>query len=88
MKGIDLPTLSQPAVTFNGHSMVGPLQRVLVCSPRTAGWNLPHRVAAWRDLGFHHAPDFEKAQSQHETLLPRAHRCRRGKDPWNSSPSE
>jgi N-dimethylarginine dimethylaminohydrolase len=48
--------------------MVGPLQRVLVCSPRTAGWNLPQRVAAWRDLGFHHAPDFEKSQSQHETF--------------------
>ena len=48
--------------------MVGPLQRVLVCSPRTAGWNLPQRVASWRDLGFHHAPDFAKAQSQHETF--------------------
>lgn len=48
--------------------MVGALQRVLVCSPRTAGWNQPERVARWRDLGFHHAPDFAKAQSQHEAL--------------------
>jgi hypothetical protein len=24
---------------FNGHSMVGGLERVMVCSPRTAGWN-------------------------------------------------
>jgi len=48
--------------------MVGALQRVLVCSPRTAGWNQPQNHAIWRDLGFHHAPDFAKAQAQHETL--------------------
>jgi N-dimethylarginine dimethylaminohydrolase len=48
--------------------MVGPLQRVLVCSPRTAGWNQPERAARWRDLGFHHAPDFATAQSQHDAL--------------------
>jgi N-dimethylarginine dimethylaminohydrolase len=48
--------------------MVGPLQRVLVCSPRTAGWDQPDRIARWRDLGFHHAPDFAVAQSQHEVL--------------------
>jgi N-dimethylarginine dimethylaminohydrolase len=51
---------------FNGHSMVGSLQRVLVCSPRTAGWNDAERVARWKDLGFHHAPDFAEAQEQHE----------------------
>jgi N-dimethylarginine dimethylaminohydrolase len=54
---------------FNGHSMVGPLQRVLVCSPRAAGWDQPQRLATWRELGFHHTPDFEKAQSQHATLV-------------------
>ena len=48
--------------------MVAPLRRVLVCSPRTAGWNQPERVGRWRDLGFHHAPDFATAQSQHEML--------------------
>ena len=48
--------------------MVGTLQRVLVCSPRTAGWNHPQRVSAWRELGFHHAPDFEIAQAQHAAL--------------------
>jgi N-dimethylarginine dimethylaminohydrolase len=48
--------------------MVGSLQRVLVCSPRTAGWNRPQNLATWRDLGFHHAPDFAKAQAQHQTL--------------------
>jgi N-dimethylarginine dimethylaminohydrolase len=61
-------TLLAETVRFNGHSMVDPLQRVLVCSPRTAGWNEPERAARWRDLGFHHAPNFEVAQSQHEAL--------------------
>src|SRR5712692_3213921 len=56
------------ATRFNGHSMVAPLQRVLVCSPRTAGWNQPERAARWRDLGFRHPPDFEKAQAEHEAL--------------------
>jgi N-dimethylarginine dimethylaminohydrolase len=48
--------------------MVATLQRVLVCSPRTAGWNQTERLARWHELGFHHAPDFATAQSQHETL--------------------
>lgn len=53
---------------FNGHSMVGRLRRVVVCSPRTAGWNQPETVARWHDLGFHHAPDFALAQAQHDSL--------------------
>jgi N-dimethylarginine dimethylaminohydrolase len=53
---------------FNGHSMVGLLERVLVCSPQTAGWNQPERNAAWRDLGFHHTPNFETAQAQHDAM--------------------
>jgi N-dimethylarginine dimethylaminohydrolase len=53
---------------FNGNSMTGALERVLVCSPRTAGWNHPDFVAHWQELGFHHAPDFVEAQSQHEAL--------------------
>jgi N-dimethylarginine dimethylaminohydrolase len=56
------------ATGFNGHSMVGKLERVLVCSPRTAGWDQPERVARWRDLGFHHAPKFAIAQAQHAAL--------------------
>ena len=48
--------------------MVGSLQRVLVCSPNTAGWNDPHRLARWGELGFHHQPDLPKAQAQHEIL--------------------
>ncbi|MGB0076899.1 MAG: arginine deiminase family protein [Candidatus Sulfotelmatobacter sp.] len=53
---------------FNGHSMTSALERVLVCSPRTAGWNQPDRAARWQELGFHHAPDFAAARSQHEAL--------------------
>jgi N-dimethylarginine dimethylaminohydrolase len=53
---------------FNGHSMVGSLQRVLVCPPRNAGWNRPERASGWKELGFQHAPDFAKAQAQHEML--------------------
>jgi N-dimethylarginine dimethylaminohydrolase len=56
---------------FNGHSMVGQLQRVLVCSPRAAGWNQPSIAERWRELGFLHAPDFATAQRQHDEL------CRR-----------
>jgi N-dimethylarginine dimethylaminohydrolase len=55
-------------VDFNGHSMVGRLERVLVCSPRTAGWEDPGRLSHWQELGFLHQPDFSVAQAQHETL--------------------
>lgn len=48
--------------------MVGKLEKVLVCSPRSCGWNQPERLARWRDLGFHHSPDFDLAQSQHKVL--------------------
>ena len=48
--------------------MVRPLQRVLVCSPHAAGWDRAEQVSRWRELGFHHAPDFATAQSQHEVL--------------------
>jgi N-dimethylarginine dimethylaminohydrolase len=61
-------SFSQTAVAFNGHSMVAPLKRVLVCSPRAAGWHQPERVTRWRELGFHHVPDSSQAQSQHDTL--------------------
>src|SRR6202166_2334475 len=53
---------------FNGHSMVGALKRVLVCSPRTACWHQPERAARWRELGFVNQPDFATAQAQHEDL--------------------
>src|SRR5882762_10350656 len=53
---------------YNGHSMVGTLRSVLVCSPRAAGWDSPQRAARSRELGFGHAPDFHTAQAQHEAL--------------------
>jgi N-dimethylarginine dimethylaminohydrolase len=53
---------------FNGHSMVGTLQRVVVCSPRAAGWNQPERAERWQELGFQHPPEFATAQSQHAVL--------------------
>src|ERR1700676_33471 len=62
--------MPQAATTtrFNGHSMVGALQRVMVCSPRTAGWNQPDRTARWQELGFQHAPNFARAEEEHDTL--------------------
>jgi N-dimethylarginine dimethylaminohydrolase len=48
--------------------MVGRLQRVLVCSPRAAGWNQPPVADRWRELGFFHPPDFATAQAQHDEL--------------------
>ena len=60
---------------FNGHSMVGPLKRVLVCSPRTACWHQPERAARWRELGFMRPPNFESAQAQHEALCRELEAC-------------
>jgi N-dimethylarginine dimethylaminohydrolase len=48
--------------------MTGELLRVMVCPPGNAGWNVSGKVAAWRDLGFQHPPDFAAAQRQHEIL--------------------
>jgi N-dimethylarginine dimethylaminohydrolase len=53
---------------FNGHSMVGTLRRVLVCTPDAAGWNDKARLSRGHELGFGHAPDFLVAQRQHERL--------------------
>jgi N-dimethylarginine dimethylaminohydrolase len=57
-----------PSENFNGHSMTGELLRVMVCPPGNAGWNVSRKAAAWRELGFRHAPDFAAAQRQHEIL--------------------
>ncbi len=48
--------------------MTGELLRVMVCPPGNAGWNISGKAAAWRELGFRHAPDFESARRQHEIL--------------------
>lgn len=53
---------------YNGHSMVGTLQRVLVCAPESAGWNDPKRLAEAQKLGFPRAPVFEVAAAQHRKL--------------------
>jgi N-dimethylarginine dimethylaminohydrolase len=56
------------AEKFNSQSMTGNLLRVLVSTPRTAGWDRPEKLAAWRELGFHRRPEFATALSQHEIL--------------------
>jgi N-dimethylarginine dimethylaminohydrolase len=56
------------AEKFNTNSMTGELRRVMVCPPENAGWNDSEKAAGWRELGFHHAPNFAVAQSQHEVL--------------------
>jgi N-dimethylarginine dimethylaminohydrolase len=61
-------TTPETNVDFNGHSMVARLERVIVCSPRTAGWDDPDRLSRWQELGFLHRPDVSVAQAQHETL--------------------
>jgi arginine deiminase len=63
-----MPSENMPSETFNGHSMAGELRRVMVCPPDNAGWGVSGKAAAWRELGFRHAPDFAAALSQHEIL--------------------
>jgi N-dimethylarginine dimethylaminohydrolase len=48
--------------------MVAELQRVLVCSPRSAGWDIASRAERWRELGFLHKPEFSIAQAEHDEL--------------------
>jgi N-dimethylarginine dimethylaminohydrolase len=57
-----------PSEDFNGHSMTGELLRVMVCPPSNAGWDDSGKAAAWRELGFRHAPGFAAAQRQHAIL--------------------
>src|ERR1700739_4594995 len=54
--------------TYNGHSTVGILRRVLVCTPQAAGWNAAEHSARSRELGFPHPPNFDVAQAQHCAL--------------------
>jgi N-dimethylarginine dimethylaminohydrolase len=54
---------------YNGNSMVGRLRRVMVCSPRAAGWDTPGQTRDWKELGFHHVPDFNLAQAQHNEIV-------------------
>lgn len=62
--------MATPATTekYNGHSMVGTLHKVMVCSPESAGWNSAERVVQSRELGFPRAPVFTVAEAQHRAL--------------------
>ncbi len=64
----ELKNIAINGQAFNGHSMVGRLRRVLVCSPHVAGWSQPGTADRWQELGFLHAPDFATAQAQHDGL--------------------
>ncbi|MCL5286629.1 MAG: arginine deiminase family protein [Acidobacteria bacterium] len=48
--------------------MVGKLKRVMVCSPRDAGWGRAERIAEWKKLGHAHEPNLALAQKQHAAL--------------------
>ncbi len=48
--------------------MVGPLKRVLVCSPEVAGWRSPADRSRWQELGYLHAPCDESALREHAQL--------------------
>jgi arginine deiminase len=52
----------------NGHSMVGVLRKVMVCSPQAAGWDIAERVAQSATLGFSRPPVFDLAMAQHGKL--------------------
>jgi len=71
---IEQPMIEQrmPAETMsaqtNIQTMTANLIRVLVCSPRNAGWDRSDKAVAWSELGFHHPPHLPAAQSQHDAL--------------------
>ena len=60
---------------YNGHSMVGQLVRVMVCTPHSAGWDTPGEASCWKELGFHHPPQFPEAQAQHREMCEQLRRA-------------
>jgi N-dimethylarginine dimethylaminohydrolase len=54
---------------YGGHSMAGELRRVIVCSPRVAGWEDGGRAERWKQLGYFHLPDGGLADAQHQRLV-------------------
>ena len=54
--------------TYGGHTMTGVLRRVLVCSPKVAGWANPEETARWRELSYYREPDLTTAEAQHAEL--------------------
>ena len=61
-------TLLAGTEKYNGHSMVGVLRRVLLCTPEAAGWNDAQRLAHSASLGFPRPPVFPAAEEQHRAL--------------------
>jgi N-dimethylarginine dimethylaminohydrolase len=56
---------------YGSQSMVAPLRRVVVKSPRAA-FGSPERIAReWRALGFAAAPDLDRACAEHDALCAR-----------------
>jgi N-dimethylarginine dimethylaminohydrolase len=53
---------------YGGQSMAAPLRRVMLCSPRVAGWSEPDHSRRWRELGYQHEPDFDRAAAEHDEL--------------------
>ena len=47
-------------------------------SAGNAGWNDPEKAAAWRELGFQHAPIFAVGANAARRIMPRASRKRGG----------
>lgn len=48
--------------------MTGELLTVMVCPPANAGWSRPEKITFWQELGYFHAPNFQRAQEQHDQL--------------------
>jgi N-dimethylarginine dimethylaminohydrolase len=59
-------SIASSTQTYNGHSMVGELRKVMVCSPEAAGWNIPERLEQAKKLGFPRPPNIALAKSQHQ----------------------
>jgi len=53
---------------YGGQTMAGVLRRVMVCSPKAAGWADPKRTSRWRELSYYREPDFTTAEAQHAEL--------------------
>jgi N-dimethylarginine dimethylaminohydrolase len=54
--------------TYGGQTMAGVLRRVMVCSPKAAGWNNAEETARWRELSYYREPDLTTAEAQHAEL--------------------
>lgn len=55
----------QQTIKFGGQSMIKPLKKILLKSPR----DQPEETEAWRDFGYFHKPDLEQAIREHEELV-------------------